>query len=196
MSLLEIEDLSVSFRTDAGRLTAVNSVSLHVDAGETLAIVGESGSGKSVTALSILRLLGEAGRIDQGQIRFAGDDLASFSDPAMREVRGDRISMIFQEPMSSLNPVIQVGRQVAEPLVLHRKMSWRDALPAATELLKKVAIPDPEGRLHDYPHQLSGGYAPAGDDRHGAGVQSQTDYCRRTDHRAGCDSAGANSRTA
>lgn len=157
MSLLEINDLSVSFRTDAGRLTAVNSVSLQIDAGETLAVVGESGSGKSVTALSILNLLGEAGNIDRGQILFEREDLAGYDEAAMRSVRGDRISMIFQEPMSSLNPVIPVGRQVAEPLVLHRNLSWREALAEAEELLAKVAIPDPGGRLNEYPHQLSGG---------------------------------------
>jgi oligopeptide transport system ATP-binding protein len=155
--LLDINNLSVSFHTELGHVRAVNDVSLHVDTGETLAIVGESGSGKSVTALSILRLLGEAGRIDQGQINFAGQDLVNYTEPAMRKIRGDSISMIFQEPMSSLNPVIPIGKQVAEPLVLHRGLSWRAAMPEAELLLNKVAIPDPKGRLLDYPHQLSGG---------------------------------------
>ena len=157
MSLLEIKDLSVSFGTETGRLQVLNAISLSVAAGETLAVVGESGSGKSVTALSILQLLGEAGQIDAGEIRFAGDDLAQRSDEAMQMIRGNQISMIFQEPMSSLNPVIQVGKQVAEPLVLHRGLSWADALAEAENLLKKVAIPDPAGRLKEYPHQLSGG---------------------------------------
>ncbi len=157
MSLLAIEDLSVSFRTEDGRLTAVQSVDLTVEAGETLAIVGESGSGKSVTALAILRLLGEAGRIDRGCIRFDGEDLAPLSAAQMRAIRGNSISMIFQEPMSSLNPVITVGRQVAEPLVLHRGMAWSAALTQAEELLRQVAIPDPGARLAEYPHQLSGG---------------------------------------
>ncbi|MEM7078943.1 MAG: ABC transporter ATP-binding protein [Pseudomonadota bacterium] len=155
--LLELQDLSVSFRTDGGRVHAVNSVNLHVSSGETLAIVGESGSGKSVTALSILGLLGEAGRIDAGSILFDGENLAQLREAQMRAIRGNRISMIFQEPMTSLNPVIQVGRQVAEPLVLHRGLSWKAALVEAEGLLQQVAIPDSHGRLQEYPHQLSGG---------------------------------------
>lgn len=155
--LLSLNDLSVVFRTEHGTVRAVDSVSLHVEQGETLAIVGESGSGKSVTALSILQLLGEAGSIERGQIMFSGDDLTTFSESKMRRIRGDRISMIFQEPMTSLNPVIPVGKQVAEPLVLHRGESWQSALVAAEELLRKVAIPDPKARLQEYPHQLSGG---------------------------------------
>ena len=155
--LLDIVDLTVSFRTEQGRLRAVKNVDLQVNPGQTLAIVGESGSGKSVTSLAIMQLLGEAGRIDSGSINFAGDDIAKFSESQMQAIRGDRISMIFQEPMTSLNPVIQVGKQVAEPLVLHRGLSWRDALDSAEELLHKVAIPDPRARLKEYPHQLSGG---------------------------------------
>jgi peptide/nickel transport system ATP-binding protein len=155
--LLDIKDLTVSFSGEHGRLAAVKNVSLYVDPGETLAIVGESGSGKSVTALSIMQLLGEAGRIDQGSICFDGNNIAAYDDAKMRKVRGNNISMIFQEPMTSLNPVIQVGKQVAEPLVLHRGMSWKQALQSAEELLRKVAIPDPQGKLLDYPHQLSGG---------------------------------------
>lgn len=157
MSLLEISDLSVSFGTETGRLQVLNAISLSVAAGETLAVVGESGSGKSVTALSVLQLLGEAGRIDAGQIRFAGEDLTQRSDQDMQAIRGNRISMIFQEPMSSLNPVIRVGRQVAEPLVLHQGLHWADALVEAEHLLRKVAIPDPGARLEEFPHQLSGG---------------------------------------
>ena len=156
-ALLRLNDLSVVFRTERGSVRAVDSVTLQVDEGETLAIVGESGSGKSVTALSILQLLGEAGSIDRGQIMFADDDLTTFSEPQMRSIRGNRISMIFQEPMTSLNPVIPIGKQVAEPLVLHRDMSWKDALTEAEALLRTVAIPDPQGRLDEYPHQLSGG---------------------------------------
>ena len=155
--LLSITDLSVSFRTDAGRVFAVNEVNLHVAAGETLAIVGESGSGKSVTALTVLQLLGDAGRIDGGCILFDGDDLTKYSTKAMQQLRGDRISMIFQEPMSSLNPVIKIGRQVAEPLVLHRGLTWAQALEQAEDLLHQVAIPDARVRLDEYPHQLSGG---------------------------------------
>ena len=155
--LLEIEDLSVTFRTDRGIVRAVDSVSLHVDRGETLAIVGESGSGKSVTALSILRLIDDAGRIERGQVRFEGQNLLDLNDAGIRRIRGDRIAMIFQEPMTSLNPVLTIGKQVAEPIQLHRNVTWRKALEHATELLQKVAIPDAEHRLNDYPHLFSGG---------------------------------------
>ena len=156
-ALLDIEDLHVSFRGEHGRVQAVNGVSLNLNPGETLAIVGESGSGKSVTALSILQLLGDAGRIDRGSISFNGNDLSHFNAQQIRNIRGNQISMIFQEPMTSLNPVITVGRQVAEPLVLHKGMSWQEALVEAENLLRKVAIPDPASRLDEYPHQLSGG---------------------------------------
>ena len=155
--LLKIENLSIGFRTDRGRVQAVDGVSLHVDKGETLAIVGESGSGKSVTALSILRLLGDAGEVEQGRILFAGEDLAHLSMQQIRQIRGDRIAMIFQEPMSSLNPVLTIGKQVAEPIWLHRQVPWKEAYAQAGELLRKVAIPDADQRLNDYPHQFSGG---------------------------------------
>ncbi|MEQ8691490.1 MAG: ABC transporter ATP-binding protein, partial [Pseudomonadales bacterium] len=157
MRLLEIDDLAVSFNTEFGYVRAVNGVTLDLSAGETLAIVGESGSGKSVTALSMLKLLGDAGRIEHGSILFAGEDLVGADEKHMRSIRGNQISMIFQEPMSSLNPVIPIGKQVAEPLVLHRGMDWPEALDQAAELLAKVAIPDARARLTDYPHQLSGG---------------------------------------
>ena len=155
--LLDIEDLSVSFRTDRGIVRAVQGVSLHVHAGETLAIVGESGSGKSVTALSILRLLGDAGAIDAGRVRFDGVDLLALDEASIRDIRGDRIAMIFQEPMSSLNPVLTIGKQVAEPIRLHRGLPWRDAYARAAELLERVRIPDAAQRLDDYPHHFSGG---------------------------------------
>ncbi len=155
--LLDISGLCVSFRTDRGLVRAVQDVSLQVRAGETLAIVGESGSGKSVTALSILRLLGEAGRVDAGRIVFDGEDLLALEDRAIRAIRGDRVAMIFQEPMSSLNPVLTIGMQVAEPIRLHRNAPWKDAYARAGELLERVRIPDAAGRLGDYPHQLSGG---------------------------------------
>lgn len=156
-ALLCVKDLSVSFTTERGRVRAVDGVSLHVEEGETLAIVGESGSGKSVTALSILKLLGDAGHIDRGRILFEGQDLATLNSEAIRAIRGDRIAMIFQEPMSSLNPALTIGKQVAEPMWLHRNMPWDEALVQAGELLAKVAIPDAEHRLKDYPHQFSGG---------------------------------------
>jgi oligopeptide transport system ATP-binding protein len=156
-TLLNIEDLSVSFHTDRGLVRAVDSVSLHVAAGETLAIVGESGSGKSVTALSILRLIGDSGSIDRGRVLLAGQNLLDLDDAGIRDIRGDRIAMIFQEPMSSLNPVLTIGSQVAEPMRIHRGRNKRDALDKAAELLARVAIPDAKERLNDYPHHFSGG---------------------------------------
>ena len=155
--LLEIDNLSVTFSTERGVVQAVDGVSLSVDRGETLAVVGESGSGKSVTALSILGLLGDNGSIAGGSIRFEGEDLTQVSPARLRDLRGNRIAMIFQEPMSSLNPVLTLGNQVAEPIVLHQDRSWKEALDMAGELLKRVAIPDAEHRLDDYPHQFSGG---------------------------------------
>ncbi|MYE25254.1 MAG: ABC transporter ATP-binding protein [Gammaproteobacteria bacterium] len=155
--LLDVQDLSVSFRTDRGLVRAVDGVSLHVEAGETLAIVGESGSGKSVTALSILRLIDTAGSIDGGRILFDGEDLLRHDEATMRAIRGDRIAMIFQEPMSSLNPVLTIGKQVGEPIRLHRGSVWKQAYERAAELLRRVRIPDASGRLKDYPHHFSGG---------------------------------------
>ena len=145
-TLLSIEDLSVRFGTERGQVQAVDGVSLHVNEGETLAIVGESGSGKSVTALSILRLLGDAGQVDRGRIVFEGQDLVQAPLDAIRRIRGDRIAMIFQEPMSSLNPVLTIGKQVAEPIWQHRQQSWKEAYQQAGELLQKVAIPDAQAR--------------------------------------------------
>jgi oligopeptide transport system ATP-binding protein len=156
--LLSVRGLTTRFRTDRGPLTAVDDVSFDVAPGETLAIVGESGSGKSVTALSILRLIpSPPGEIASGQILFDGRDLLQLDDAAMRTIRGDRIAMIFQEPMNSLNPALTVGVQVAEPMRQHRGLSWAAALEGAKALLKKVHIPDAESRLHTYPHQYSGG---------------------------------------
>ena len=155
--LLAISDLSVTFATDRGHVQALDGVSIDVMAGETLAIVGESGSGKSVTALSILGLLGDSGQVKAGKIEFEGEDLTSVPASRLREIRGNQIAFIFQEPMSSLNPVLTIGTQVAEPIWLHHKKSWPDAIAEAGELLAKVAIPDAEDRLDDYPHQFSGG---------------------------------------
>ena len=157
MPLLDVRDLSVSFRTDRGVVRAVDGISFHVDAGETLAIVGESGSGKSVTALSLLQLLDAAGSIDAGRVMFDGEDLLTLDIQAIRAIRGDRIAMIFQEPMSSLNPVLTIGKQVAEPIRLHRRTAWRDALREAERLLDHSRIPDASTRVNDYPHQFSGG---------------------------------------
>jgi oligopeptide transport system ATP-binding protein len=156
--LLRVSDLTVSFRTPRGMVRAVEGVSFDVAPGETLAIVGESGSGKSVTALSILRLIPDPpGRIERGEVLFEGQDLLKLDDAGIRAVRGNRIAMIFQEPMSSLNPVLTVGIQVGEPINLHRKVPWMQAFEHVKALLAKVSIPDAASRLESYPHQYSGG---------------------------------------
>jgi len=156
--LLDVRGLTTRFRTERGELTAVDDVSFSLDAGQTLAIVGESGSGKSVTALSLMRLIPDPpGRITGGQILFEGQDLVKVPDAKMRAIRGDRIAMIFQEPMSSLNPALTVGMQVAEPVNIHRRKPWAEAFEVAKGLLSRVRIPDAEHRLQTYPHQYSGG---------------------------------------
>ena len=157
MALLEVENLQTHFRTPDGVNRAVDGVSFQVAQGETLAIVGESGCGKSVTANSILRLIPEPpGRI-AGAIRFQGTDLLKLSDRAMRAIRGNDISMIFQEPMTSLNPVLNVGRQLGETLRLHQGLDKRAAEARAVEMLALVGIPEPRRRVREYPHQMSGG---------------------------------------
>jgi oligopeptide transport system ATP-binding protein len=158
LPLLEVSGLTTRFRTERGELTAVDDVSFALDAGRTLAIVGESGSGKSVTALSLMRLIPDPpGRIAAGRVVFEGQDLLQLSEAQMRSIRGDRIAMIFQEPMSSLNPALTVGLQVAEPINVHRKTPWVQALDMARALLERVRIPDAAHRLHTWPHQYSGG---------------------------------------
>jgi peptide/nickel transport system ATP-binding protein len=156
--LLRVENLKTYFHTRDGVVRAVDGVSFDVMPGETLAVVGESGCGKSVTAMSILRLLPmPPARIADGRIEFDGRNLLDLTEPEMRKVRGNAISMIFQEPMTSLNPVLTVGRQIAEALVLHRGMSEREAMARAVEMLRKVHIPEAERRIRQYPHELSGG---------------------------------------
>jgi peptide/nickel transport system ATP-binding protein len=156
--LLEVADLRTWFFTRDGVVRAVDGVSFHVAPGETLAIVGESGCGKSVTALSVLRLIpSPPGRIVAGKIRFAGRDLLDLSEAQMRQVRGNEISMIFQEPMTSLNPVLTIGRQIAETLTLHQGLSRTKALASAVDMLRLVHIPEAERRIAEYPHKLSGG---------------------------------------
>src|SRR5229473_2390237 len=156
--ILDIADLRTWFFTRDGIVRAVDGISFHVMPGETLAIVGESGCGKSVTALSILRLVpSPPGRIVSGRIRFAGRDLGELSDAAMREVRGNEISMVFQEPMTSLNPVLNIGRQIGETLILHQGLDRKAALAKAVDMLRLVHIPEAERRIEQYPHQLSGG---------------------------------------
>jgi peptide/nickel transport system ATP-binding protein len=156
--ILEIDRLQVSLFTRAGVLPAVDGLSLTVNAGETVAIVGESGCGKSLSALAVMRLLPEPpARIIGGAVRLAGRDLVPISEREMRRVRGKEISMIFQDPMTSLNPVVPIGEQLAEAIRQHNPISYRDALTRAVALLQRVRIPDAERRLNDYPHQLSGG---------------------------------------
>ena len=156
-NLLEIENLQTHFRTMDGVNRAVDGVSFAVKAGETLAVVGESGCGKSVTAMSILRLIPEPPGKIAGAIRFQGRDLLKLSDREMRAIRGNEISMIFQEPMTSLNPVLTVGRQIGETLRLHQRLSNAQAEERAVEMLRLVGIPEPGRRAREYPHQLSGG---------------------------------------
>jgi peptide/nickel transport system ATP-binding protein/oligopeptide transport system ATP-binding protein len=156
--LLEVKNLNTHFFTFDGVARAVDGASFYLDKGEVLGIVGESGCGKSVTAASIMRIVpSPPGRIVGGEILFWGQDLVTLSQKEMRRIRGNRIAMIFQEPMSSLNPVYTVGDQIAEMFILHRQMNKRDALDAAIGMLNKVQIPAPERRVGEYPHQLSGG---------------------------------------
>jgi oligopeptide/dipeptide ABC transporter ATP-binding protein len=156
--LLEVRDLHTEFRTGAGLVRAVDGVSFTVDPGETVAVVGESGSGKSVTAMSILRLVADPpGRITGGEVRFAGRDLMRLSEEEMRSIRGGEIGMVFQEPMTSLNPVLTIGRQITEALEQHKGMTRPAAERRAIELIAMVGIADPARRLKQYPHQLSGG---------------------------------------
>jgi peptide/nickel transport system ATP-binding protein len=156
--LLKVQDLQVHFDTDDGVLHAVEGVNFHIDRSETLGVVGESGCGKSVTAMTIMKLLAmPPGRIASGQILFEGTDLVKADAHTMRNLRAKEIAMIFQEPMTSLNPVLSVGEQIAESLRLHEGLSPKQALLKATEMLRLVNIPKPDQRLHDYPHQFSGG---------------------------------------
>ena len=160
--LLEVEDLRVQFKGEDGIAKAVDGVSFHIDKGEVLAVVGESGSGKSVTSLAIMRLISSPGQIVGGKIRFRGKDgqereLTSLPEPEMRKLRGNDIAMIFQEPMTSLNPVYTVGDQIAEAIELHRNKTRKEAWDLAGGMLELVGIPEPKKRLNNYPHQMSGG---------------------------------------
>lgn len=156
-TLLEVQNLRTSFFTYGGEVKAVDGISFTLGRGEVIAVVGESGCGKSQTALSILRLLAESGKIVGGSIRFDGRDLLRCSDVEMRAVRGNEISMIFQDPMTCLNPLLTIGTQLTEVLRLHQKMNGRDARRRAVEMLDVVGIPNPERRLRQYPHEFSGG---------------------------------------
>jgi peptide/nickel transport system ATP-binding protein len=155
--LLKIENLKTYFRTEDGIVKAVNGMDFELYPGETLAIVGESGSGKSVTSLSLMHLLDENGFIPEGKIIYKGQDITKLSQNKMRKVRGNEISMIFQEPMTALNPVYTIGEQIMEMIKLHLKMNEKEARARAVDLLQKVGIPEPAKRIEQYPHELSGG---------------------------------------
>jgi oligopeptide transport system ATP-binding protein len=155
--LLEVRGLKTVFPTRSGLVHAVDGVDFHLEPGETLGIVGESGSGKSVTVLSVMRLLQRPGRVDAGQVVFKGRDLLQCSEREMQEIRGQEIAMIFQDPMTSLNPVYRTGWQVGEPLRLHRGLDVRASVKEAVAVFRRVGIPEPEKRVQAYPHQFSGG---------------------------------------
>ena len=157
MALLEVKNLRTTFRTEDGPVTAVNGLSFSLDAGQTLGIVGESGSGKSVTSLSIMRLLARNASVSGDGIFFNGEDLLKKSEGEMRRIRGYKIAMIFQDPMTSLNPVLSIGEQIIEGVRLHLGYNAKESRDKAIEMLQKVRIPSPEKRLNDYPHQFSGG---------------------------------------
>ncbi len=158
MALLEVKNLDVRFAVRGGDLTALRRISFSLDKGERLGLVGESGAGKSVAAFSILNLIAKPGYIAGGQILFEGKDLAAMSERELRKIRGNRIAMIFQDPMMTLNPVLTIGTQMVEAILAHRKISKKEARAIALDRLQKVQIPSPEKRLDQYPpHELSGG---------------------------------------
>ena len=157
--ILQVKGLQTSFYTRAGAIRAVTGVDFQVNKGEVLGLVGESGCGKSVTSLSILGLVGEPGVVEAGEVLFGGRDLLTLSDDEMRKIRGDRIAMIFQQPQSSLNPVMKVGPQIAEALLIHRDLDQKGAKARSLELMEMVGIPDPKARYEAYPFEMSGGMA-------------------------------------
>lgn len=156
-NIIEVRNLAVEFKTEDGIVQAVKGISFNIPKGKTVGLVGESGSGKSITSLAIMRLIGNPGRVSSGEILFEGQDLLKVSEKKMREIRGARISMIFQEPMTSLNPVLTVADQITETLMLHQNLNKQQALDKALDLLKQVGIPHAEERLYFYPHKFSGG---------------------------------------
>ena len=176
--LLEVRDLKTYFYTAEGVAPAVDGVSFLVERGETLGIVGESGCGKSVTSLSILGLIPTPpGKIVGGQILFEGHDLLKLSNREMRKVRGNQIAMIFQEPMTSLNPVFTIGSQIMEAILLHQQVSKNEALSRTIEVLRLVGIASPERRVKEYPPSTIGWYAAAGHDRYGPFLQPEAPHC-------------------
>lgn len=156
-TLLEVKNIVTEFRTANGKVPAVRDVSFSLQSGETLCIVGESGCGKSITSLSIIGLLPQNGKVTSGEILYEGNPIHNLSPEKMRQMRGNKISMIFQEPMTALNPVLTIGYQLREPLIQHHKLSKKEATELGIEMLKKVGIPYPEKRMNQYPHELSGG---------------------------------------
>src|SRR5262245_42672609 len=177
--LLEVSELRTHFATDDGEFRAVDGVSFTLFAGRTLGVVGESGCGKSVTALSIMGLVPQPpGRIAGGTVRLEDTDLVALPAAQLRELRGNKISMIFQEPMTSLNPAFTVGDQIVEVILRHRAVTPQAARERAIEMLRRVRIPAPERRFKDYPHKLSGGMRHARHDRDGAGLRSKAAYRR------------------
>jgi len=156
-NLIEVKNIRTYFEVDEGEIKAVDDISFQLKQGETLGIVGESGSGKSVTALTIMRLLAETAQIESGEISFFGQDLVKLPIPELRKIRGKEISMIFQEPMTSLNPVFTVGSQIMEAILTHQNVSKSEAKDRTISLFREVGIPDPEERIYSYPHEMSGG---------------------------------------
>jgi oligopeptide transport system ATP-binding protein len=156
-NLLEVNNLKTSFYTQFGEVQAVGGVSFNLEYGEVMGIVGESGSGKSVTMMSIMRLLDDNGKVKEGKVRFEDNDIVAMDEEAMSQIRGNEISMIFQDPMTSLNPLMTIGNQIMEPLRIHKKMTKEEAHKKAIELLHLVGIPSPESRMKQYPHEFSGG---------------------------------------
>ena len=156
-AVIDVQNLQTYFHTDRGVVKAVDDISFQIEPGHTLGVVGESGSGKSVTSLTIMRLLAASAQVENGSISFLGQDLVSLPETDMRKIRGGEISMIFQEPMSSLNPVHKVGKQVMEAIIQHQKVSKKEAREKTIELFNEVGIPEPESRVEYYPHQMSGG---------------------------------------
>ena len=195
--LLEVKNLVTQFFTMEGVVKAVDGISYDLEPGETLGLVGESGCGKSVSALSVMRLIPwPPGRVMSGEVIFEGEDLLKIDNDEMRSIRGKEIAMVFQEPMTSLNPVLTIGRQLTETMELHLNLDKQGAQQRAVDLLQMVGIPDSERRLAQYPHQFSGWLGlgcvptPEGDDCHGAELQSQASDCRRAYYRAGRNHSG------
>ena len=190
--ILDMENLHVSFDTYAGEVKAVRGVTLHVDEGEVLAIVGESGCGKSVTAQTIMKLNPmPPARIVEGKINLAGHDIVKASEKDMQKIRGQEVAMIFQDPMTCMNPTTQVGKQIVESIKLHRHLSRQEAKEEAIKCLKQVNIPNPEERAKQYPHEFSGGMRQRAMIAMALSLQPEAADCRRADDGAGRDDSGA-----